>query len=185
MQQNNAGKKIILINRDFQLKYTGIAAGVGLITTILSGLVILGPLYVFEILRIPNFLPLPILSGMGVALLVNILALSYVGVHLTHRIAGPMYSIVRHLRRMAAGRWALPMRIRDEDELKFVVRNINDLVFSLKEIAITDLRDINSAIAALEALGPASSQLQSAITTLDELKQRIIIRLENTEGNPA
>ena len=179
MQPNNAGKKIILINRDFQLKYTGIAAGVGVVTTGLSILVILGPLYVFEILRIPKFLPLPILSGMLVALLVNVLALSYVAVHVTHRIAGPMYSIVRHLRKIAAGRWAIPMRIRDEDELKFVVRNVNDLVSSLKDIALEDLRDVQSAMTALEAIQPSADPVQKVVETLDAVKQRLILRLEN------
>jgi methyl-accepting chemotaxis protein len=192
MKRSPTNKKIILINRDFQLRYTGIAVGIGTITTLLTTVVILTPLYIFEILRIPRFLPTPILVGMSAALILNIASLSFMGIMLTHRIAGPMYSIVRHLRRIAAGRWGLPMRLRDEDELKFVVRNVNDLVQSLTEIALSDIRALQTAISVLESAPDQNGPIKDALTSLDALKQNFISRLEQratksaepTEGAP-
>ncbi|MCX6129316.1 MAG: hypothetical protein NTX25_09680, partial [Proteobacteria bacterium] len=57
-------QRLILINRDFQFRYTGAAVLVGLLSTTLTCSVILYPLYQFEILRIPRFLPWPILIVM-------------------------------------------------------------------------------------------------------------------------
>src|SRR6186997_212279 len=93
-------KRIYLINRDFQMRYTLAAVVVGLLSTILTLIILLVPLYTFEILQIPRFLPLPIFGIMAMAAFVNILSVGLMGVFITHRIAGPMYSLVRSFRRI-------------------------------------------------------------------------------------
>ncbi len=65
-------KRIYLINRDFQLRYAYAAVFVGLMSTIVTTTVLLYPLYKFEIVRIPQFLPLPIMSAMVAAALINV-----------------------------------------------------------------------------------------------------------------
>lgn len=139
MAQPGRMKKIYLVDRSFQLKYTWAAVLVGVISTVLTAAVILYPLYVFEILRIPRFLPWPMLVSMVVALGINIFAVGFMGVFVTHRVAGPVFSIVRHLRRIASGKWTGHMRVRRGDELKMLVRNVNDLVDALGTEATTDL----------------------------------------------
>ena len=93
-------KRIYLVNRDLQLRYTYAAVLVGMVTTILTIIIILYPLYSFEILRIPKFLPLPILISMGFASMVNILIVGYFGIIITHRIAGPVYALVKGFRKV-------------------------------------------------------------------------------------
>jgi hypothetical protein len=98
-------KRIFLVNRDFQLRYTRAAIGVGILSTALTTTIILYPLYTFEILRIPRFLPTPILATMAMACLVNIVFLAIMGIFVTHKIAGPMYSLVRHFRLVGMARF--------------------------------------------------------------------------------
>ena len=105
-------KSMVLINRDFQFRYAGAAVGVGVLSTVISAVLILYPLYTFEILRIPKFLPLPILISMVVAALLNITLIGLIGVYVTHSIAGPMYSVVREFRRVESGDWTSTMRQR-------------------------------------------------------------------------
>ncbi len=126
-------QRLILINRDFQFRYTGAAILVGLLSTTLTTSVILFPLYQFEILRIPRFLPWPILAVMGLAALLNILLVGIMGILITHRLAGPMYSLVRQFRRVEEGRWYGQMKIRDGDDMRYVVRNFNAMVDAINK----------------------------------------------------
>lgn len=176
MSKKKSAKRIILVNRDFQLRYAGAAVGVGLITTSLSVFVTLFPLYVFEILRIPRFLPWPILAGMGIALVINVASVFGMGIVITHRIAGPMYSIVRHLRRIGLGFYGYHMRIRDGDDLRYVVRNVNDMIDSLKFLTKQDLYSIDKATKLAEG-----GDLAALKQELLEFRQRIAERLEHKE----
>lgn len=142
--QTSKRKKVYLINRDFQFRYAGAAVVVGLISTILTSLVILYPLYSFEILRIPRFLPLPILFVMLLAAVLNIFLVGFMGIFLTHRIAGPMYGIVRYIRQIEEGDLCGRVKTRDGDELGFVVRNLNAMLDSLCNKAENELQSIRA-----------------------------------------
>ena len=137
-------KKILLVNRDFQLRYTKAAISVAVISTVLSASVILYPLYIFEILRIPKFLPLPILGAMVAAVFINVGMIAFLGVLLTHRLAGPIYSITREFRKISEGLWGLQMKIRPEDDLKYLVRSFNEMSERLEVICAEDIRKLDS-----------------------------------------
>lgn len=168
-------KRIFLVNRDFQMRYTKSAVGVGLVSTALTSLIILYPLYQFEILRIPKFLPLPVLSAMVVAAVVNIGVVAFMGIMVTHKIAGPMYSLVRCFRRVAIGKYDNLMRQREGDELRFIVRNFNDMLQSLQYSTAEDLG----------LLADAQKKVKEgfAETTLPELEE-IEKRLRRRLGKP-
>jgi HAMP domain-containing protein len=146
-QAAKPSKRIYLINRDFQLRYTGAAVLVGFITTILTAFVILFPLYIFEILRIPRFLPLPFLLGMVLAILINIVLVAFMGVVITHKIAGPIYSMTRQFRKVEQGEWASHIQLRKDDDLKYLARKFNEMIDAIKRqgeadyIQLRDARD--------------------------------------------
>ena len=121
-------KKLYLINRHFQFRFMWLAVTVGLFSTILTTIIILYPLFVFRILRIPEFLPLPILGVMALAALVNIALISFLTITVTHRIVGPLYNLVRNMRRFESPRWNGHIRVRDRDELQYVMRNFNNMI---------------------------------------------------------
>ena len=165
-------KRIYLINRDFQFRYTGAAALVGMLSTALSVLVLLFPLYQFEILKIPVFLPIPILGCMVAAVLTNIFFVAGMGIIVTHRIAGPMYSMVRHFRRIEEGLWHTPMRLRDGDEMKYLMRNFNGMLDGLNKICIHDRDDLETILGTLDnpeqGVDTAKQQLRDLIARLEQ-----------------
>lgn len=166
-------KRIYLVNRDFQFRYTRMGVLAGVVSTAITTLVILYPLFVFKILVIPQFLPMPILLGMLTAAIFNIGIIVLFGILITHRIAGPMFSIVRHLRRIANGQWKTNMRSRPGDELQLIVRNMNELSDALVVVAAKDLELVEKASA-----GSPSGEAGAA---LNELRERIKSRMEQPQ----
>ena len=142
-------KKLYLINRHFQFRFMWLAVTVGLFSTVLTTVIILYPLFVFRILRIPEFLPLPILGVMALAALVNIALISYLTITVTHRVVGPLYNLVRNMRRFESPHWNGHIRVREKDELQYVMRNFNSMVDNIvtavnKDLAVLEKSNENS-----------------------------------------
>ena len=187
--ENQAPKqrnRIILVNRDFQFRYTGAAILVGLLSTVLTTTLILFPLYQFEILRIPRFLPIPILTVMGLAGLLNIGLVGFMGILLTHRIAGPMYSLVRHFRRIEDGRWYGQMRVREGDDMKYLVRNFNAMLESINHQSHMDfdkLRLLRELLVSSDATD--AEKVSRALIEIKSLDERLRERLHaNHDDEP-
>ncbi|WP_141736438.1 HAMP domain-containing protein [Oligoflexus tunisiensis] len=171
-------QRLILINRDFQFRYTGAAVLVGLLSTILTTSVILYPLYQFEILRIPRFLPWPVLGVMAMAALLNVLLVGFMGILITHRLAGPMYSLVRQFRRVEEGRWYGQMKIRDGDDMRYVVRNFNAMLDAINKQTQMDfekLRHVRELLVADKV--QESERIASALLELKTLDEKMRERL--------
>ncbi|MDA9950944.1 hypothetical protein N9D31_00070 [Oligoflexaceae bacterium] len=162
-------KRIYLINRDFQLRYSFAASVVGLLTTLMTSAVIIVPLFTFEILKTTRFLPTPILVGMIVACLVNISIILAMGIFVTHRIAGPMYSLVRSFRSITEGNYRSSVRVRDDDDLKYVVRNFNEMVETLESNTKADIARLQELLDSEES--PERKQLVANL--LKSLEERI------------
>ena len=139
-------KRMIVINRDLQLRYTGAAVLVGTMTTVLTTFFILLPLYVFKILVIPRFLPWPILLVMGLALVMNIFSVFILGLIMTNRIAGPLYALIRAMRQIGRGDFNAHLGVRSTDDLKYVIRHFNDMTASLSRMTKDDLEALDVLI---------------------------------------
>ncbi len=139
-------KRMIVINRDLQLRYTGAAVLVGTMTTVLTTFFILLPLYVFKILVIPRFLPWPILLVMGLALVMNIFSVFILGLIMTNRIAGPLYALIRAMRQTGRGDFNAHLGVRSTDDLKYVIRHFNDMTASLSRMTKEDLEALDVLI---------------------------------------
>lgn len=135
-------KKILLVNRDFQMRYTGAAVVVGIMSTVLTSVVILYPLYKFEILRIVSFLPIPVMAVMLGAVAVNVFCVGLMGIFITHKIAGPMYSMAKYFRRVEQGLWYGKLNLREGDELHYLARAINGMLEGLNGIGVKDYQKI-------------------------------------------
>ena len=173
-------KRIYLINRDFQLRYSLAAAAVGVASTALTAVLFLFPLFQFEIIRIPRFLPWPILAAIGLAALLNVFLVGLLGVFITHRIAGPMYALVRCFRRIEMGRWAGHLRVRDGDDLRFLVRNFNTMVDGLIRTGQDDLVLLDQLEKAAES-GDLEEVKQKLHTLTSRFKERMEGEVEDDE----
>ena len=164
-------KKLFLLNRDFQFRYIWLVIAVGSFSTLLTMLIILYPLFAFRILRIPEFLPFPIFVGMALAVLMNIMVIGIMTMFITHRIVGPLYSLVRNMRRFSSTHWAGHIAVRENDELKYVMRNFNDMVDCI--IAQTK-RDHDALLSDPEptaAVRKVTTQMQERTRTFRHLHQ--------------
>lgn len=169
-------KRIFLVNRDLQLRYAKSAAVAGIVSSILTGIVILYPLYVFQILRIPKFLPAPILFSMALAIVLNVFVIAGFSIFMTHKIAGPIYGLLREFRRVAAGYFGHEMRVRKDDELKYMIRNFNEVSLALKEITEVDLKALNTIMSSIE-----QGDSVAAKDDLMALKSRVASRINWTK----
>ncbi len=171
-------KKIFLVNRDFQLRYALVAVFSGVVTTLFSFSLLLIPLYIFEVIRITRFLPFPVLLLIFLTVLVNIGIIGAAGVFLTHKIAGPMFSLVRSLRAVESGSYGTTLKLRSSDELKFVARNFNEMTKSLRLRTNSDL-----AIVDLLLLEEIPSQAKERLL---ELRSALVSRLDvNSNSLPS
>lgn len=173
MKPSASHKRIFLVNRDFQLRYAKAAVIVGILSTFMTAVLILYPLYVFKILVIPRFLPAPFLIAMAFAAVLNMTFIAAAGVVMTHRIAGPMYSMVRQMRRLSAGIFRSPISLRKNDDLRFLVRNYNDLVDGLVRLTESDVRQIQEIEVAIEHLVNSGAAAKDAEPKLIEVRQKV------------
>lgn len=166
--------KIYLVDRSFQLKLALKGAGIGLISSIFGLAVVWYPLYLFERLPLGMALP-PIIYGViALAVIANIVAIVSFGIRTSHRVAGPVYSIVRHMRRVEKGQKVGLLKARQSDELKYLVRNYNNLLVGLelsRAGQIEELTAIHQALSAAIARDTAGKD--DAAQQLDRLKAQI------------
>ena len=181
-------KRMIVVNRDLQLRYTGAAVMVGTLTTFLTTFFILLPLYVFKILVIPRFLPWPILLVMILALVMNIFSVFILGLIMTNRIAGPLYALIRAMRQTGRGDFNAHLRVRATDDLKYVIRHFNDMAAGLSRLTRDDIDSVDAMLGKANEihnrLGSEPDQQENASVTLrlmkdlQELKIRLNARVE-------
>lgn len=172
-------KRLFLVNRELQLGYAKAAMFVGLMSTLLTTVLILYPLFAFEILRMPRFLPLPILLLMGLGASLNLMLICGLSVLFTHRLAGPLFSLVRAFREVGLGALGLGLQVRAEDELKFVVRNFNAMVASLCLLTEQDAERLGVCLQTLEkAQLPADAPVHKAIQDLQALRSGLLARCQ-------
>jgi hypothetical protein len=155
-------KRIYLINRDFQIKYVKLSVVVGFGSTVLTIFLLLFPLHYFGVIRFPGFLPTPFVWGIGLAAVANFFLVGVGTILITHRIAGPMFSLVRQMRMIQSNYWDCNMTVRQSDDMQFVIRNFNDLVDSLKMSVADDLEQFDNTISAIDA-GKDSSEIKDII----------------------
>lgn len=190
-------KRMIVVNRDLQLRYTGAAVLVGTLTTMLTTFFILLPLYVFKILVIPRFLPWPILLVMVLALVMNIFSVFILGLIMTNRIAGPLYALIRAMRQTGRGDFNAHLRVRATDDLKYVIRHFNDMTAALSRLTRDDIDSIDGLLIELNELHnrlgsdpeqqPNANSVLQFMRALQDLKFRFSSRVEQVEkeGNPS
>ncbi len=175
-------KKILVVNKDFQYKYTWNVVLIGILTTVLSVAIILIPLYIFGILRIPRFLPTPILLTMGFAAIINIVVVILLTVASTHKIAGPVFALNRALRNIELGKWNKPLKLRDSDEMKYLATNFNTMVEALVTTTRQDIECLDVIIRKLEASVEELSDDQKEIFDgLKIFKQRLEQRIDDKD----
>jgi hypothetical protein len=106
--------------------------------------------------------------GFGVLLIMSIFA---AGIWITHKVAGPLYSISVICGRVRDNKLSPSLRqLRRGDELQDFYNSFRDMYEALRTRVNTDVQVLSSAITALEGTSARSPQLQQVLGDLRELR---------------
>jgi methyl-accepting chemotaxis protein len=178
-------RKQIFISKEFQLRYAGIILGMMFLSAILCSYIVYYTMMVTMGEKLASVYPqgklVAMLNTINLRLLFSLILISpivvFIGIFLSHRIAGPIFRMERDLRSIAAGDLNINIVLRQKDELKTVAAGINYLTQSFKANVVAQKERLSRAHVHLEALrkiaqGPRpqdSADFSSAISKLDEV----------------
>lgn len=182
MNQGRKSKRIWLVNRDFQFRYAAAGLVAGLSSTIITATLIIYPLFAFKILTIGLFLPWPIVVTISAAIVVNCVLQIIFGLLLTHRIAGPVFNLVRYLRMIGHGHWSIKMNQRSHDELGMVVRHVNEMSESLTKAVKDDLEVLAQVESLLRDAKKDPNNIESTLQAIKSLQLRLEKRITAQGG---
>jgi methyl-accepting chemotaxis protein len=182
MNQGRKSKRIWLVNRDFQFRYAAAGLIAGLSSTIITATLIIYPLFAFKILTIGLFLPWPIVITISAAVVLNCVLQIVFGLLLTHRIAGPVFNLVRYLRMIGHGHWNIKMKQRSHDELAMVVRHVNEMSQSLTTAVQDDLQVLVQVESLLKDAQKDPNKIESTLQAIEALRLRLQKRITAQGG---
>ncbi len=154
-------RRIFLVDRKFQFKWTAIIVAVGvLISAGLGFFIVKLTLDLNESLGIDDALMAEATRGdsLGIYLLVGFvvvmaLALFVWGIFMTHRVAGPIYIISRYLRQIGEGEVPRPRPLRRGDDLQEFFETFSAMLAKLQVRHLEEAALMLRAAAALKEKG--------------------------------
>ena len=181
----NYKRRTYLVDRGFQLKYTGILMVVGAAITALFGTMMYqAQVAATEMMNLPQAYKdvvtndydshlIYIVAGIAV---VMTLSLALFGVLITLRVAGPLYIIGRYVKALGDGQFPELRPLRRRDELKDFFASFRDAVEQMRARDTADLASLDQALDQLErfcASSPeAAQQLGAALVNLKAMRDR-------------
>lgn len=168
-------RRVYLVDRAFQLKYTLLLVVAGLAVALAFGLWIWqAHLQVSELAAVdPAIRPLIEASDrnllvifVGIAALMAG-ALGLVGILVTHRVAGPIFVMGHYMSVLASGRFPRMRTLRHRDELKGFFQNFIDAVGALKQREARHATVLEEAVERMRAAEARAPELAPAIQALE------------------
>lgn len=185
--------KNYLLDRRFQLKYTGMVLLVTLAVSGVLGYVAYdfskGQTQVFtaQLAAQPDLDPS--IAGdleqlakeedrkvrnaiiLGVVLLT--VALGFTGIMVTHRVVGPAYRMRRLFEHVGQGRLEVTTGIRRGDELQELYRSFAEMVESLREQRTEDIARLEDMVLKMDAAGVQSAYVDELRGMLDRIRKTV------------
>lgn len=129
-------RKRFLIRKKFQLKYSGLILSVIFLSALVSGYTIYYNVWYHLGGKLAAVYPqgrlIEIFRFVNVRLALNMFFVSLlcagVGIMVSHRIAGPVYRMIKFLDSLSEGNYERRIKLRKRDELKDLAEAINRLV---------------------------------------------------------
>ena len=140
MEQKSYRRRRYIVKKEFQLKYVGLIVAVMLLSAVISGYTIYYNSWVLLGEKLANVYPqgmlVQIFRSVNMRLFVAMffVAIICVGISIlaSHRIAGPVFRMIRFLGKVTAGDYSQRIHLRKKDELKDLAEAINKLVDKLE-----------------------------------------------------
>ena len=165
-----------LLDKRFQLKYTGMVVGVTLVVASILGALAyresqgqteamqvqlamqpdLDPQAVASLEAFGKERDRQILAGIVGGIAALVIALAMTGIVVTHKMVGPAYKIRLLLARVAAGHLRVDGGLRKGDELQDVFNAFNDMVNTLRSRQASEIALLDEALVKAEQAGTPS-----------------------------
>jgi HAMP domain-containing protein len=101
------------------------------------------------------------------------LALGITGIIVTHRVVGPAYRMRRLFEHVGEGRLEVTTGIRKGDELQELYHSFAEMVESLREQRAEDVERLEDTLTKLEAAGVESAYTVELRTLLDRIRKNV------------
>ena len=108
---------------------------------------------------------------LGVMLLT--LALGVTGIIVTHRVVGPAYRMRRLFEHVGEGRFEVTTGIRKGDELQELYRSFAQMVESLRDQRTEEIARLEETLIKMEAAGVQSAYLTELRTLLERIRKSV------------
>lgn len=172
-------RRTYLLDREFQLKYILLLAGIGAGGVGIFG-VLAQRLYVSSVSSgvdaRTSLLWLTALGALGLGAVLGLLGLLF-----THRVAGPVHVMSLYVAALAAGRYPRLRPLRKKDELKRFFDRFSEAVDRIRQREADEAHALEVALAALTPLA-TTSEAREALETLSALHTRKRQAVDNPTG---
>jgi hypothetical protein len=185
-------RRTYLVDRVFQLKYTLLLMGVGLVVALIFGLWIYqahrqsiallatDPMLWPEIRRVDRQL---LIMFAGIAVLMSA-TLGLVGVLITHRVAGPVFVMGYYMSVLAEGRYPRMRTLRKSDELRSFFEVFLHAVAKLKERESIHAAMLEDAVAQLRAAHAPGTEAAIEALEAAALERRNALSVDDPDVTP-
>jgi hypothetical protein len=193
-------RRRVMVNAGFQVRYTLLLVGVALSVFVVLGVLYREVLREEQALLGLRTAPVPTSATLGasdrefdadlqgrvelddqrrilalaVAAAVLVGVLTWIGVHMTFRAAGPALAVSRMLQEMASGDFSTLRRLRNRDHFRFLEEDLFALRDALRREAEEEVAALDDAQKSLDSPpgGPKGGDARRTISTLRERKAR-------------
>lgn len=100
-------------------------------------------------------------------------ALGLTGIVVTHRVVGPAYRMTRLFEHVGQGRLEVTTGIRKGDELQDLYRSFSRMVESLRDQRAEEIEQLEDTVRKLEAAGVQSTYLTELRDLLDRIRKSV------------
>ncbi|HVE81789.1 MAG TPA: signal protein [Myxococcales bacterium] len=150
------GRRTFVVDRRFQLKYTLLLVGVGVVIAALFGtvmyLVYVSALRAYVEGRSTTEATASLVWALLAISVAMAAALSLVGVVITHRVAGPVHVMTHYLNVLGGGRYPILRPLRKGDELQRFFEAFQGAVESMRSREAGEADTLHAAVARLAPL---------------------------------
>jgi len=188
------GRRSYLVDRGFQLKYALLLAGAGVLLSIVFGFW-LYQAHVQAIQLVPLDAELRALvdrsdrelltAFAGIAALMG-LALAFVGVVITHRVAGPVFVMGHYMTVLSEGRYPRMRTLRRSDELRRFFLVFLQAVEAMKQRETAHAAVLEDAVERMRGAASRAPELVPAMEALAAAarERRRALQLDDPEPTP-
>ena len=182
-----------LVDRPFQLKYTGmvllvtvsVASGLGYVaygfskgqtealTAHIAAQPDLDPDTATDLERFAQQEDRKIRNAIIAGVLLLTLALGLTGIVVTHRVVGPAYRMRRLFRHVAEGKIEVTTGIRKGDELQALYHSFAEMVESLRDQRGEEIAQLEQTLIKMEAAGVQSAYITELRAVLERIRKTV------------